>query len=154
MSCFVSDFLVLLGKKGKKKKGKTLNLNEFLSTGDSKQAATFAKKKAIDIDESESSSGKKNGQWQFECWNVFGVFSVNIKYDALLKNHTTLQGLDCGGGGGAKYHENCMASHIVTKRDSIWTTCIRNEKTKNCAGDICGTDCGEDNENIEPLCHI
>ena len=58
----VSDFFVLLGKKGKKKKGKTLNLNEFLSTGDSKQAATFAKKKAVDIDENEANSGKKNEQ--------------------------------------------------------------------------------------------
>jgi len=44
------------GKKGKKKKGKTLNLNEFLSTGDSKQAATFAKKKAVDIEENEQNT--------------------------------------------------------------------------------------------------
>eukprot|EP00795_Rhopilema_esculentum_P014426 gene14426-5482_t len=40
-------------KKGKKKKGKTLNLNEFLSSGDGKQAATFAKKKAVDIEEDD-----------------------------------------------------------------------------------------------------
>ena len=52
------SLFTLAGKKGKKKKGKTLNLNEFLSAGDSKQAATFAKKKAVDIEEHEQSTGK------------------------------------------------------------------------------------------------
>ena len=63
---------MLLGKKGKKKKGKTLNLNEFLSTGDSKQAATFAKKKAVDIEDNEANAGK-----EFEhCQSLF--YSLNI----------------------------------------------------------------------------
>lgn len=51
-------WFVILGKKGKKKKGKTLNLNEFLLTGDSKQGANFAKKKAVDIEETEKRAGR------------------------------------------------------------------------------------------------
>lgn len=48
-----------VGKKGKKKKGKgkTLNLNEFLSAGDGKQGTSFAKKKAIDREDDRQNIG-------------------------------------------------------------------------------------------------
>lgn len=70
-----SDFEITCwtGRKGKKKKGKTLNLNEFLSTGDSKQAASFAKKKAVDIEENEQNPGMLLKRSFLSLFNRFDV---------------------------------------------------------------------------------